>query len=493
MTTTPLWRDTEHTYPTADFPADQRFDVAVVGAGFTGLTTALFLAAEGRSVVVLESRDLGAGASGATTAKASVLQGVRVSTIRKRHGLDTARSYATANRYGLDWWADFCATHGVATQRPRAVTYARGVRGVGAIWAELRTLEELGYPARWCETLDVPFPARAAVELPDQLQLDPMAALVALAGAVAEAGGRLVEATRVTGLRVRGTGEATRVEVRTHAGTLTAADVVLCTASPALDRGITAATMEAERSYLCAFDFDGDLAEGMYASVESPVRSLRTATVDGRQVLLVGGNGHRTGTAAPIASKLDSLREFAAEYFPGARPTHGWSAQDFHPVTLLPRAGRLPWGRGHVHFAGGYSKWGLTGAPAAARIVADGLLGRSSKLSFGRPTVSGTARSAVPMFADLPAQLTAAAVEAAVRRPRPRLLPTGRATGPDGRPCEVSLVCPHMGAALAWNPVEESWDCPWHGSRFSPCGELLEGPATSDLTRRDGDSRRSGR
>jgi len=45
----------------------------------------------------------------------------------------------------------------------------------------------------------------------------------------------------------------------------------------------------------------------------------------------------------------------------------------------------------------------------------------------------------------------------------------------------VSPKCPHMGCQLEWNPEEQSWDCPCHGSRFDVCGRLLEGPAQTDL------------
>ena len=482
---TSFWRRTPIDPPADGFPEGEHVDLVVVGAGFTGLITALMAAARGSSVVVLEAHTVGAGASGATTAKVSVLQGTRLSTIRSAHGLDTARAYAEANQHGLDWWADFCQVHGVDSQRRRAVTFAKGRRGISTLREEMTTLVDLGLPARWHDSLDVPFPARAAVELPDQFQLDPVEALAALALAAAGLGVRIVEHSRVTGLKARGQGEDAHVEVRSDGGTCTARNAVLATASPALDRGPTVASMEAERSYLCAFEYPGGLPSGMYGSVESPVRSLRTVPTPGGEVLFVGGNGHRTGTARGTASRIDSLREYAEKYFPGAEFTHGWSAQDFHPVTLLPRSRPMPWGRGRVHFAGGYSKWGLTGAPAAAGIMVDRLEGRQPRVSFGKPTLTGVLRTSVSLYADLPAQLAATAAQAAVRKPRPTLRPIGEATGDDGETCRVGLLCPHMGAALAWNEAERSWDCPWHGSRFSACGELLEGPATGDLTRHD--------
>ena len=55
----------------------------------------------------------------------------------------------------------------------------------------------------------------------------------------------------------------------------------------------------------------------------------------------------------------------------------------------------------------------------------------------------------------------------------------------DGRRCEVSAVCSHLGGILAWNDAEQSWDCPLHASRFTASGEVIEGPATRPLGRRD--------
>ena len=482
---TSFWRRTTIDPPATEFPEGEHVDLVIAGAGFTGLITALMAAARGKSVVVLEAHTVGAGASGATTAKVSVLQGTRLSTLRSRHGLETARHYAEAHQYGLDWWAEFCETHGVSAQRRPALSYSRGALGTASLRKEKQTMDDLGLPARWHDRLDVPLPARSAVELPDQLQIDPVQALAALVEAVDALGVRIVEQSRVTKVTPRGDGADAHAEVRSDRGILTARDVLLATSGPSLDRGPTVATMEAERSYLCAFEYDGGLPEGMYGSVETPVRSLRTVPTENGEVLFVGGNGHRTGTVAPTGCKIESLREYAEKYFPGARMTHGWSAQDFHPVEMVPRSGPLPWGRGRVHYAGGYSKWGVSGSAAAAGIMVDRLEGLDPRVSFGKPTLTGVTKTAPSMYADLPVHMAAAAAKSVVRRPRPSVRPRGEATSDDGERCTVGLLCPHMGAVLSWNDVERSWDCPWHGSRFSACGELIEGPATSDLKRHD--------
>lgn len=498
---TPLWQDDAPAYPTSPFPTNGHVDVAVVGAGFTGLITALLLAGEGRSVAVLESRRVGAGASGATTAKATLLQGTQLSTLASTHNREVAADYLAAHRTGQEWLREFCAHHGMSTHRTSAFTFAATEKGVKQVDKEHEIAHDLGLPVIRHDHLVTPFPVHAAVELPDQLQFDPVELLAALCRAVIDAGGTVTEHARVTKVLSRET--PARVELSTSAGGLTADRVVLATATPILDKRTTTMELVPQRSYLTAFDPAPGAAipDGMFISVESPSISLRTH-LDGEETkLLVGGYGHRTGESRSTLEQLSALEEWTTEHFPGARRTHGWSAQDFHPVTMLPMVETLSWGEGLVHFAGGYSKWGTTGAPAAAHQVVDRVLDRPEQVTFGSPSVLGTAKST----AKLQTGATTSQVGNLVRAVtgvgdgkegpddsttddsganvgREGVRPVGEATV-DGRVCRVSLTCPHMGGTLAWNDAEESWDCPLHGSRFTADGTLLEGPAVDDLER----------
>ncbi len=483
-------------------PAGGHVDVAVVGAGFTGLITALLLAREGRSVAVLEAREVGAGASGATTAKATLLQGTQLSTLAKTHNEELAADYLAANRFGQDWLREFCREHGVDSHATSAFTFASTEKGVSQVEKEHEVARNLGLPVVLHDHLVTPFPVHAAVELPDQLQFNPSDLLSALCRAVVEAGGTVTEHARVT--KVEAHEASARVDLSTSAGNLSADRVVLATATPILDKRAATMSLVPQRSYLCAFDPapGATIPDGMFISVESPSISLRTDQVDGETKLLVGGYGHRTGESRSTVERLDSLEEWTGEHFPGARRTHGWSAQDFHPVTMIPLVETLSWGEGLVFFAGGYSKWGTTAAPAAAHQLADLVVDRPARVTFGSASTLGTAKSLAQlqagaatseignMFraltgfgddgAEGPDDSTTEDTGASVSREG--VSPVGEATV-NGEVCRVSLKCPHMGGTLAWNDSEESWDCPLHGSRFTADGTLLEGPAVDDLER----------
>jgi hypothetical protein len=195
---------------------------------------------------------------------------------------------------------------------------------------------------------------------------------------------------------------------------------------------------------------------------------------------------------------LDELRGWTAEHFTGAVETHAWSAQDYQPFDHLPHVGRLPRGGGRIFFATGFSKWGLTNGVAAGLAISGRILG--SRPDWAEPLERHSLR---PMSGAQLAEINLGvglaetrALIAAESRPlggvrpeltgsvgRAGLMPTGEARV-DGRTCRVLAVCTHLGGTLRWNDAERSWDCPLHGSRFSPDGKVLEGPATRPLKRR---------
>jgi glycine/D-amino acid oxidase-like deaminating enzyme/nitrite reductase/ring-hydroxylating ferredoxin subunit len=501
-----LWLDTSPAIPADSFVPGAEYDTVIVGAGLTGLATGVLLARAGQRVAVVEARSTGAVTTGNTTAKVSLLQGRQLSRITAHHGAGTARAYVDAQREGQAWLLRYCEEHNIGYERRDAFTYANGEQGVADLRAELQAAAEAGLGGEYVDQVpELPFPVAGALRRADQAQIHPMELLAGLAADFRERGGVLVERLRVTNVsvtrdavgsrRAEGGQSGRRLTVHTAAGQVTAEHVVLATGTPFLNRGGHFSVLKPQRSYATAFNVPGSIPPGMHLSIDSPGRSLRTARHAGREVLIVGGNGHSVGRQQHTRGNFEDLVRWTKDQFPGAELTHSWSAQDYEPAAAVPYVGKLSFAEDRILVATGFNKWGMTNGAAAALALSSTLLGGSKPWAaelYKARIAPQDALSTVQTNAEVGLELLTGWLGGLARTShsappegqgtvvRENARPVGVSTV-DGTTRRVSAVCTHLGGVLSWNDAECSWDCPLHGSRFAADGSVLEGPATRNL------------
>lgn len=498
----PLWK-TDTALPVGSpFEPGERHDVVIVGAGLTGLTTAVMLTRAGLDVAVIEAGEVAQLATGANTGKLSLLQGKRLAEIRRHHSADLVRAYVDANREGMDWLISFADHAGVSYTRRTDHSYAQSASGLETVQAQHAAATEAGLPTRMLASADLPptpFPISGAVALDDQVTIDPVSVVRALAEEFLATGGTLHTRRRATGAHAL---PATRVE--TAAGPLLAEHIVIATGSPILDRGLYFTKLSGMRSYCVSFRVPGEVGPETFLSVDSPSRSIRPVSAadgpGGAAQLIVGGNGHPVGRSDSESAAIEDLVSWTRRHFPDAEETHRWAAQDYESHNEIPFVGAMPRGLGRIRLATGYAKWGLSNAPAAALRLTAEILETSWRdkpkwmIALGtRLTVPADLAKGAAEGAKVGAAAASGWVEAqsrAVPVPRPAEgagvvanragLPVAVSTV-DGVTRAVSAVCPHLGGVLEWNDAECTWDCPLHASRFAADGTRIEGPALRDL------------
>ena len=500
---TSVWVDTApapRLHPPLD--GDVRADVAVIGGGFVGITTALLLAETGASVVLLEAGRLAGGTSGHTTAKVSSQHGLIYDALRSKHGAETARRYGAANEAALAWIAARVARDGIDCdfRRRPSYVYVTGAGDRKQVEREAQAAIEAGLPATLVERTPLPYAIEAAVRFEHQAELHPRRYLFALADRLAAIdGARVFEHSHA----VEVGGHEGRQVVKGPGGRVLAERVVVATHYPFLDRGLAFARLSPARSYAIACRIAGAPPDGMHLSGTGPTRSIRGVPMSdgtGEELLLVGGEGHKTGTESDTELRYERLEAFAREHWDVRAVEHRWSAQDPSTPDLLPYVGRVTPRSDKVLMGTGFAKWGLTNGTAAALLLADLCLGREAMWADLFDPNRITLRQSLPTLVKENAQVAARFVGDRLRHPQRR--PIGDLGPGEGAIVEhdgeevaaarddggtlhaVSARCTHLGCLVAWNDAERSWDCPCHGSRFGLDGTVLEGPAVHRLERK---------
>jgi glycine/D-amino acid oxidase-like deaminating enzyme/nitrite reductase/ring-hydroxylating ferredoxin subunit len=463
----------------------------VLGGGITGITTALLLRRAGASVAVVEARRVAGGVTGYTTSKVTSLHGLTYARLAARLGDETARAYGEANEWGLARVARFVQQLGIDCdfRRKDAFTYAESRDDLPRIEEEVDRAARLGLPASFADSTDLPFPIAGAVRFSNQAEFHPVKYVRALAGALVAEGGHLHEGTRALGVS-----EGSPCRVRTEHGDLVADQVVVATHFPFLDRGLFFARMHPERSYVVAARVAGALPQGMYLSSDRPSHSLRAHPDGDAELLLVGGESHKTGKGH-ASERYSALEDWARERFAVESVEYRWATQDNMPADGMPFVGRLTPRSKRVLVATGFRKWGLANGTAAARMLADSILGRRNAWAHAfdpqRANVAAAAPSLLKENADVAFHFFADRL--AKRSAADGLAPgEGRVTGAGlgqralykDRVHSLSARCTHLGCIVSWNDAERTWDCPCHGSRFAADGAVIQGPAVHPLPAR---------
>jgi glycine/D-amino acid oxidase-like deaminating enzyme/nitrite reductase/ring-hydroxylating ferredoxin subunit len=494
---TSLWVDTA---PETDYPVltpGLHVDVAVLGGGIAGLTTALLLKRDGVKVAVVEAGRVGGGVTAYTTAKVTSLHGIQYQSVASSFGDDGARAYAEANEAGLARVAGLVDELKIdcAFRRKPAYTYAEDESGVETVEKEVEAAQKAGLDAHFTTETDLPWPVAAAIRVDDQAEYHPRRYLIALAKAIAGRGSHVFERSRAIAVA----GGKEHVRISTTRGELTADQVVVATHFPFLDRGGYFARMHPERSYGLGLYLRraATAPQGMYLSTESPSHTVRSHPTAKGEMVIAGGESHKTGQGGDTAERVARLERWARERFDVRSIEYRWSTQDNMPVDGVPYIGRLAPFQKRLWVATGFMKWGLTNGTAAGMILTDLIAGRDNPwaslfdstrfkpLASAKELVKENVNVGAHFVGDHLAPPDVRSVgslapgEAGIVRRGAGKVAAYRDEG--GTLHAVSAICTHIGCQVLWNSAERSWDCPCHGSRFDVTGRVIQGPAVKDL------------
>jgi Rieske Fe-S protein len=238
----------------------------------------------------------------------------------------------------------------------------------------------------------------------------------------------------------------------------------------------------------------GRLPEALFWDMGDPYYYLRVERGDGHDLLVFGGEDHKTGQEPDTVAAYQRLEKRLKQFAPGAEITHRWSGQVIETHDGLPYIGETA---ARQFAATGFSGNGMTFGTLAAMMAVDAVLKRRNPwqelFDVQRKKLAAGAWDYVKENADYPYYMLRDRLARGARvAPDELKRNQGVILNRDGQKLAAyrdeqgkvtvcSPVCPHLGCIVGWNEAEKTWDCPCHGSRFKPTGEVISGPAEESL------------
>lgn len=489
---------------TANTPSQSRLkenirtDVCIIGAGIAGLSTAYLLGREGRSVVVLDDGLIGGGMTGRTTAHLTNAFDDRYVEMEKIHGEDGARFVAESHTAAIEKINEIVTRENIDCDFEwlDGFLFAQTPDDVQVLEDELAAAHRAGLVGveKVSRAPIESFDTGLALRFPRQGQFHPLEYVAGLTRAILRDGGRVFGETHAT--KIEG-GTPARVET-SHGPVVTSDVVVVATNTPVNDRVAIHTKQAPYVTYVIGVRVPRDsITRALYWDTGDPYHYIRLQSENEHDVLIVGGEDHKTGQENDGNERFQRLEQWTRERFAEVDEVEfRWSGQVMEPVDGLAFIGRNPLDDDNVYIATGDSGQGMTHGTIAGMLLTDLIQDRKnawedvySPSRIRLKSLPEYASENINVAGQYTDYVTAGDVkseseikpgEGAILREGVSKLAVYRDEA--GAVHKLSAVCPHLGCVVAWNSTEKTWDCPCHGSRYSAAGKVYQGPANSDLS-----------
>lgn len=471
------------------------YDVLIVGGGITGVTTALLLQKQGKKCVIAEAHNLCFGTTGGTTSHINTFFDTSYDIIQSDFGKEATQLIAKATNQSRDLFQQHVQEYQIdcGFEEKDGFVYAVNAEQAEQLDKIYDASKEAGVAIEYVQQIPVPIPFVKAVVYKRQAQVHPTRYVQALAKALENLGGTILENCHVESFEK----QDDLLLVKTGTSMLKARNLVYATHIPP---GINLLHFRNApyRSYAIAVTLNNNAyPTGLAYDMFDPYHYYRTQNIDGSNYLIVGGEDHKTAHEENTEACFNDLIAHTRKHFDVKAVTHRWSSQYFEPSDGLAYIGHLPGNPDNVYVATGYGGNGITYSHIAAITLTDLITkGTSEYADLFRPgrlkPVAGF-EAFVKENADVVAQFVGKRIGADKISGLAEIAPgEGRLVKYEGDTLAIykdetgkiyalNPVCTHAKCVVGWNRAEKTWDCPCHGARYNLEGEVLTGPARKGL------------
>lgn len=356
-------------------------DVCIIGAGIFGLTCGYYLSKSGLKVTVVDKSDIARKTTGHTTAKITSQHSLIYTYLVSTYGEQFAKDYLFANQEAIENIKKIIDTESINCdfEWQSNFVYTIEKSEVNKIKKEVDCVNALGFPANFVTKAGLPFEIAGAIQFKNQAQFNPIKYVNSLSDCIIKNGGEVYTNTTVYDVQKDGDLFSTLAV----GGTIKSKYVILASHYPFINfPGMYFFKMYQSSSYVIGVDTKKTLFNGMYITASDPVYSFRTAYYKGKKILLLGGLGHKTGSAITYEQSYQALENYAKQLYPNFEILFRWDTRDCITLDKIPYIGQFSNTIDNFYVGTGFNKWGMTSSNVAANIICDMILKKHNKYSY---------------------------------------------------------------------------------------------------------------
>lgn len=474
-------------------------DIAIIGGGITGVTTALHLINAGKKVAIIEANKIGEGTTGFSTGNLYVPVQSYYQNIIKKFNSEVAKSIADSRKFAIDYIEKVIKEKNIQchfSRRPWFL-YTDNNDQLSFLDKEVETLKKLEFDINYVTDMPLFYKYTKAARLDNQARFNPLQYVISVAEDLQKQGCLIFENSRVISVTEKDT-----CTVETQHGKVVANHVVIATHTP-IGVNLSQVFTAPYRSYAVAVELSGnEYPEGHFWDLNSPHHATCTHSIhsDKPDVLVVAGNHHKVGQEMNATVHFGELENFLRNLFPVTEVVYKWSSQHYQSADEAPYIGLASRSAKKTYIATGFFADGLVYGTLAGLIIGDLILNKENPLEITYNSNRFKLIASAPFLLkengnvffqylkDLP--FISSHKFDDIKMGEGKVVEMEQEKWAVSRDANnklhiVSAVCTHMKCIVNWNNAENTWDCPCHGSRFKQTGEVIEGPAQFNLKKKE--------
>ena len=497
-----LWLDTnKNNFYSKDLNQNQSTDVCIIGGGILGLTCAYYLTKLGYNVVVLEKDEIARKTTGHTTAKITSQHGLFYDYLINSYSSKFAKDYLEVNEQAIENISNIIEENSISCdfERQNNYVYATNELDLSSVKKEVSAVSSLGFNCEFVTKTGLPFDILGAICFKNQAQFHPLKYISGLCKSISDNGGTIYHYSTVYDVKKEDSKYITYVynSQDNLNYQIESPFVIMASHYPFIDfPGFYFSKMYQSNSYVIAVDTKKTLFNGMYINASQLVFSYRTANINGRKLLLVGGQDHKTGQADSSQNYYSILENEVKKYYPHAEILYRWSANDCISLDKLPYIGSYSTFLPNLYVGTGFKKWGMTLSNVAANIIVDNICNKDNKYAY---LFDSSRLQPIKNHTEVKNMVQDSVSSLLINKIKKSHLDIAQIPNNSGGIIEINNqkigvykdvlgniyaikpICRHLGCLLSWNNTDKTWDCPCHGSRYDFKGRSIINPAFKDL------------